>query len=106
MPWIPFDTPENPATFWAQIDVDVVKQGFPMWDFAANLRIQGASRRILEQVVDALKAKATPAFRAVAAKRVEAFAMEHAARKAGLAKLAADKGAQRKIARSGRTTSS
>ena len=50
VPWIPRDTPENPATFWAQIDVDVVKQGFPMWDFATNLRIQGASRRILEQL--------------------------------------------------------
>ena len=97
VPWIPRDTPENPVTFWAQIDVDVVKQGFPMWNFAASLRIQGASRRVLVQLVDALKAKATPAFRAAAAKRVEALAAEHAARKAGLAKLAADKGATGKI---------
>src|SRR5262245_4414255 len=93
VPWIPRDTPENPATFWAQIDVDAVKQGFPMWDFATSLRIQGASRRILEQLLEALKAKATPAFRAAAAKRVEALAAEHAARKSGLAKLAEDKGA-------------
>ena len=97
VPWIPRDTPENPATFWAQIDVDVVKQGFPMWDFAANLRIQGASRRILEQLIEAVKARATPAFRAAAAKRVEMLAAEHAVRKAGLAKLAADKGAKGKI---------
>jgi len=97
VPWIPRDTPEDPATFWAQIDVDVVKQGFPMWDFAANLRIQGASRRILEQLIEAVKAKATPAFRAAATKRVEALAAEHAARKAGLAKLAADKGTKGKI---------
>ncbi len=97
VPWIPKDTPENPATFWAQIDVDVVKQGFPMWDFAANLRIQGASRRILEQLLAAVKAKATPAFRAAAGKRVEALAAEHAARKAALAKLAADKGVPGKI---------
>ena len=97
VPWIPRETPENPATFWAQIDVDVVKQGFPMWDFAANLRIQGASRRILEQLLEALKAKATPAFRAAAAKRVEALAAEHAERKAGLAKLASDKGTPGKI---------
>ncbi len=97
VPWIPCDTPENPATFWAQIDVDLVKQGFPMWDFAANLRIQGASRRILEQLLDAVKAKATPAFRAAAAKRVEALAAEHAARKGALAKLAAEKGSAGKI---------
>jgi acetolactate synthase-1/2/3 large subunit len=68
-----------------------------MWDFAVNLRIQGASRRILEQLVETLEAKATPAFRAAAAKRVEALAKEQAARKAGLAKLAADKGANGKI---------
>ena len=97
VPWIPRDTPENPATFWAQIDVDVVKQGFPMWDFAANLRLQGASRRILEQLLEALKAKATPAFRAAAAERVEAFAAEHAERKRGVAQLAADKGAPGRI---------
>ena len=97
VPWIPRDTPENPATFWAQIDVDVVKQGFPMWDFAANLRIQGASRRILEQLIEAVKAKATPAFRAAATKRMEVLAAEHAARRAGLVRLAADKGAKGKI---------
>ncbi|HTO49462.1 MAG TPA: thiamine pyrophosphate-requiring protein [Burkholderiales bacterium] len=97
VPWIPRDTPENPATFWAQIDVDVVKQGFPMWDFATNLRIQGASRRILEQLLEALKAKATPAFRAAAGKRVEALAAEHAARRSALAKLAADRGSPGKI---------
>jgi acetolactate synthase-1/2/3 large subunit len=75
----------------------VVKQGFPMWDFAASLRIQGASRRILEQLLEALKAKATPAFRAAAAKRVAALAAEHVARKQALAKLAAEQGAPGKI---------
>jgi acetolactate synthase-1/2/3 large subunit len=97
VPWIPRETPENPATFWAQVDVDVVKQGFPMWDFAASLRIQGASRRILEQLLEALQAKATPTFRAAAAKRMEALAAEHAERKRGLAKLASEKGAPGEI---------
>jgi len=97
VPWIPRDTPENPATWWAQIDVDVVKQGFPMWDFAADLRIQGASRRILEQLVAAVEAKATPAFRAAAAKRVEAMAAEHAARRTALAQAAAERGAPGRI---------
>ena len=92
VPWIPKDTPDNPATFWAQIDVDTVKQSFPMWGFPANQRIQGDSCRILGQLVEALKAKATAAHRAAAAQRVAALAKEHEARMAGIAKLAGDKG--------------
>jgi acetolactate synthase-1/2/3 large subunit len=97
VPWIPKDTPDNPATFWAQIDVDTVKQSFPMWGFATNLRIQGDSCRILAQLVEALRAKATAAHRAAAAQRVAALAKEHAARMAGIAKQAADKGADGRI---------
>jgi acetolactate synthase-1/2/3 large subunit len=97
VPWIPKDTPDDPATFWAQIDVDTVKHSFPMWGFAANLRIQGDSCRILAQLVDALKAKATPAHRAAASARVAALAAEQAARMAGFAEQAADKGASGRI---------
>jgi acetolactate synthase-1/2/3 large subunit len=93
VPWIPKDTPDNPATFWAQVDVDTIKRSFPMWGFPANQRIQGDSCRILAQLVEALKAKATAAHRAAAAQRVAALAKEHAARMAGIAKLAGDKGA-------------
>jgi acetolactate synthase-1/2/3 large subunit len=92
VPWIPKDTPENPATFWAHIDVDVVKHAFPMWGFPNNLRIAGDSCRILAQLVAELKARATPAFRDAAAKRVAALAKEHEARMQGVAKLAADRG--------------
>ena len=35
-----------------------------MWTFPGNLRMQGDSGRILEQLLEALKAKATPAFTA------------------------------------------
>ena len=97
VPWIPKETPENPATFWAQIDVDPVKQGFPMWDFATSLRIQGSSARILAQLVEALEAKATPAFHAAAARRVETLAAEHAARMQAIAKQAEDRGASGRI---------
>jgi acetolactate synthase-1/2/3 large subunit len=97
VPWIPKDTPDNPVTFWAQIDVDTVKQSFPMWGFAANLRIQGDSCRILAQLVEALEAKVTAAQRAVAAARCAALAKEHEARMAGVAKQAADKGAEERI---------
>ena len=52
VPWIPVATRDNPSTFWAQIDVDVLKSASPMWSFPANLRIQGRSSRILTQLTE------------------------------------------------------
>jgi acetolactate synthase-1/2/3 large subunit len=97
VPWIPKFTPENPATFWAHIDIDVVKRAFPMWGFANNMRIAGDSCRILVQLLQELKARATPGFRDAAAKRVAALANEHEARMQDVAKLAADRGAPGRI---------
>ena len=57
VPWFPRDTRPNEATWWAHIDVDVVKGGSPMWSFPANLRLQGGSARILEQLLEAVQAK-------------------------------------------------
>ena len=93
VPWIPRDTRENPDTWWAQIDVDVVKERFPIWGFPSNLRLPGDSTLILAQLIEALKAKATPAFRDAAAKRLEAMTRERGERRAEAAKLAAAKGA-------------
>src|SRR5262249_60689676 len=53
---------------------------------------QGDSVLILRQLLEALKAKATPAFRDAAAKRVEAMKAESAERLTGLARQASDKG--------------
>jgi acetolactate synthase-1/2/3 large subunit len=92
VPWIPKQTKENPQTWWAHIDVDVVKECFPIWGFASNARLQGDSVLILRRLLEALKARATPAFREAAAKRMEAIKRESDERRAGLAKQAADKG--------------
>src|SRR6266704_89101 len=92
VPWIPTQTKENPQTWWAHIDVDVVKECFPIWGFASNARVQGDSVLILRQLLEALKAKAPPAFRDAAAKRVEAMRGEGSERRSALAKQAADKG--------------
>ena len=94
VPWIPKDTRENPQTFWAQIDIDAVKESFPIWGFPSNQRLQGDSTAILAQLLEVLKAKATPAFREAAAKRLETISRENEERRANLAKLAADKGAK------------
>ncbi len=92
VPWIPKETKENPAIWWAHIDVDTVKEEFPMWGFASDLKMTGDAATILCQLVAELKSRLTPAFSAAAAKRVEAMAKEHADRKAANAKLAENKG--------------
>jgi acetolactate synthase-1/2/3 large subunit len=92
VPWFPRDTRVNDKTFWAQIDIDVTKGGSPMWSFPSNLRLQGNSARILEQVLEAVQKKATPAFRQAAAARVEQFAADKAKRLQRAAELAANHG--------------
>jgi acetolactate synthase-1/2/3 large subunit len=92
VPWIPKSTKENPNTWWAHIDVDVVKECFPIWGFPSNARLQGDSVLILRQLLEALTAKATPAIRDAAARRVETIRRESDERRANLAKQAADKG--------------
>ena len=97
VPWIASDTRENPKTWWAHIDVDVVKERFPMWGFPSNLRLQGDSVLILGQLLEALKAKATPAFRDGAERRLEAMTCEHAELRTRLASLAENKGVKNAI---------
>jgi acetolactate synthase-1/2/3 large subunit len=92
VPWIPADTREAPASHWIHIDIDVIKEKAPMWGFPSHLRIQGDSRAILAQVLQALREKATPRFLDAARKRMETIHRESESRTAGLAKLAANKG--------------
>jgi acetolactate synthase-1/2/3 large subunit len=93
VPWFPVDVELNEATYWAQIDVDVLKAGSPMWTFPGSMRLQGKSALILGQLLEAVRAKATESFRAAAAARVKKLAAERKALRERAAKLAADKGA-------------
>ena len=92
VPWFPRDVQAKDGSFWAQIDVDVLKTGSPMWTFPSNLRLQGDSARILEQLLARLREIATPEFRQAAAGRVAQFAGVRAARIARARTLAADRG--------------
>ena len=76
VPWIPSDMPDNPATWWAHVDVDAEKRNFPMWTFPGNLRLQGDSHRILSDLLAALKARADEGFKTRAAARVARMAEE------------------------------
>src|SRR5215469_5023228 len=92
VPWFPSDVQTKEKSFWAHIDIDTLKPGSPMWTFPGNLRMQGDSGRILEQLLDELKAKATPKFKAAAAARLERIKALRDERLARAAKLAAEHG--------------
>jgi len=92
VPWFPSDVQTGDKAFWAHIDIDTLKPGSPMWTFPGSLRMQGDSGRILEQVLDELKAKATPRFKTAVAARLTRIKAARDERIARAAKLAADKG--------------
>ena len=92
VPWIPVATRDSPSTFWAQIDVDVLKNASPMWSFPANLRIQGKSSRVLAQLLSTLQKLASPDFIAASAARIERLTDEQNKRSVQIGELAAEKG--------------
>jgi acetolactate synthase I/II/III large subunit len=97
VPWIPSETPDNPATWWAHIDIDADKRGFPMWSFPGNIRLQGDSYRTLADLLVVLKARADESFKARAAARVQLLAEEQRARREQWAKVAANRGSKGEI---------
>jgi len=97
VPWIPSDVPDNPATWWAHVDVDAEKRNFPIWTFPGNLRLAGDSHRILADLLAALKARADDGFRSRASARVARMAEEAAARRDQATTLAADRGTRGEI---------
>ncbi len=97
VPWIPSSDHENPATWWAQIDIDAEKRNFPMWTFPGNLRLQGDSYRTLSDLLAVLKARADHGFRSRAEVRVARLAEEGKARREQAAKAAANRGAPGQI---------
>lgn len=92
VPWFPSEARHQEGSFWAHIDIDTLKPASPMWTFPGNLRMQGDSARILSQLLDELRKKATPQFRSAAAARMDRLKAAQAARKENVAKLAGNKG--------------
>ena len=58
---------------WIQIDIDPLKADFPMWGFATDMRIQGDSAIILQQVLDVVEAHADDSYRKHVAARMESW---------------------------------
>src|ERR1700759_2667071 len=48
---------------WIQVDIDPLKADFPMWGFATDLRIQADCGTVLNQVCEAIEARADDAWK-------------------------------------------
>jgi acetolactate synthase-1/2/3 large subunit len=92
VPWFPSDVQPKENAYWAHIDIDTLKPGSPMWTFPGNMRMEGDSGRILDQLLEELKAKATPRFTEAAAARLKRIKAARDKRIARAAELAADEG--------------
>jgi len=92
VPWLPQFVKENPRTFWVQVDVDALKKDFPMWGFPADLRVQGDCASVLAQVLEVVRARADPAFRARVAARMKRLASERETRDRAVAAAGARAG--------------
>lgn len=92
VPWLPrFVTPEA-RTWWAHVDVDPIKQDFPMWGFATDLRMQADVATVLRQVSALVRARADAGFRARVERRMRELDAAAAARAEALARAAARSG--------------
>jgi acetolactate synthase-1/2/3 large subunit len=70
VPFIPQAARGAGAIRWIQIDIDPLKADFPMWGFATDMRIQGDCAVVLQQVLDAVEARADDAYRRRVAARI------------------------------------
>src|SRR6185312_2386193 len=77
---------------WVQIDLDPLKSDFPMWGFATDMRVQGDSAIILQQVLDVVEARADDGYRKRAAARIASWSTAREAASERRAAASANKG--------------
>src|SRR5712672_1271446 len=73
VPFIPRYAGRIGAIKWIQLDIDALKSDFPMWGFPTDMRIQGDCAVVLQQVIDAVEARADEAWRKRAAERMASW---------------------------------
>src|SRR6266850_1836756 len=73
VPFIPQYAKRAGAIKWIQIDIDPLKSDFPMWGFPTDMRIQGDCATVLQQVLDAVEARAYDAWRRRVAERMASW---------------------------------
>ena len=77
---------------WIQIDIDPLKADFPMWGFPTDMRIQGDCAIVLQQVLDAVEARADDAYRRRVAERIASWSGAREASAKRRAAASANKG--------------
>jgi acetolactate synthase-1/2/3 large subunit len=70
VPFVPLSAKRTNDMKWIQIDLDPLKADFPMWGFATDIRVQGDSGIILQQVCEAVEARADDNYRRRVADRI------------------------------------
>jgi acetolactate synthase-1/2/3 large subunit len=73
VPFIPRYARRADAIKWIQIDIDPLKSDFPMWGFPTDMRVQGDCAIVLQQVLDAVEARADDAWRQRVATRIASW---------------------------------
>jgi acetolactate synthase-1/2/3 large subunit len=73
VPFVPKYAARANAMEWIQIDIDPLKSDFPMWGFPTDIRIQGDCAVVLQQVLDAVEARADDAYRKRVAERIASW---------------------------------
>jgi acetolactate synthase-1/2/3 large subunit len=73
VPFIPQYAKRAGAIKWIQVDVDPLKSEFPMWGFPTDMRIQGDCATVLEQVLEAVEARADDDWRRRVAARIASW---------------------------------
>jgi acetolactate synthase-1/2/3 large subunit len=86
VPYVPQYAKGSGRIKWIQIDIDPLKSEFPMWGFPTDLRVQGDCATVLQQVLDAVEARADDAWRGRVAARIASWS---AARDQGATRRAA-----------------
>jgi acetolactate synthase-1/2/3 large subunit len=92
VPWLPQSAGPREGSRWLHIDVDPVKQDFPLWGFATDGRWQADCALALRDIHDAVLSLADEAFHTRVAQRMAAWPEANAQREARLAALAQDPG--------------
>ncbi|MFD0667058.1 thiamine pyrophosphate-requiring protein [Ramlibacter sp. MAHUQ-53] len=92
VPWLPKFVQPSPQTWWAQVDVDPIKQDFPMWGFATDWRAQADCATALRQVAARVRELADDAFHARVVARIAGWGETRTARRKAVAAAAAEAG--------------
>lgn len=92
VPWLPKFVQPSPSTWWAQMDVDPIKQDFPMWGFATDWRAQCDCASVLRQVSAIVRARADEAFHERVAQRMAGWSAQRSARRQAVKAVAAQPG--------------